>query len=615
MSFLNYTGLLFLLAIPVVVLLYLLKLKRTRMVIPSILLWQKSIEDLIANTPFQKLRANLFLILQILVVLLLTLGIARPVLLSHPLKKRNIVLLVDRSASMKTIEKNGHSRLESAKNQALQIISNLKKNDSLMLIAFDDSATVLQGFTNDKKLLNQRIDELTASDKTSRLTETLSIISSLYNKNPQLEVVLFSDGRIDDLKDFKSPLPPINYVRIGESDFNIGFTEFSIRRNFESPLDFEIFALVKNFSDRKFNSVVELFVDDVSLDIKEVNLLPQETAPLIFNVSSETQKKVRLQLDVEDALSIDNTLFGCLPAFHKTKILLITNGNYFLQQALRTNPQYDLTVLKPQESYDTALYDVLIFDNVAPPTSFQTNAIYFNCSPPDGSVTFTGEYKDTFIIDSDTQHPIINYTKLENIVIGKCKTMEVSDDVKILAETDRSPVIVLKETESYKALVIGFDIYDTDFPLKASFPIFLNNAVRFISESYVDTEEVILTTRDAISVSATKPDSTCSIKTPNNKTYTLDFHDTLKTKFTNLDSIGFYELAFGDEPPKYYGVNLLSAQESNIKPSETIELGRQGIITAGRIQQANIEIWRHFIWFALFVLVIEWLLYWRKMTL
>ncbi|MCD6384763.1 VWA domain-containing protein, partial [Candidatus Sumerlaeota bacterium] len=543
------------------------------------------------------------------------LGLARPVLLSHPLKKRNIALLLDRSASMKSIDKNGKSRLDSVKKQALDIISNLKKNDTLMLIAFDNSASVLQGFTNDKKLLKHRIDELKATDRTSRLNETLSIISSLYRKNPRLEVILFSDGRIDDLQDFKAPLPPINYVRIGESDFNVGFTQFSIRRNFESPLDFELFAQVKNFSDRKITSFVELFVDNVSVDIKEVKLAPQKTAPLIFNVSSEKQKKVMLKLDVKDALSVDNTLYGVLPEFHKTKILLVTSGNYFLQQALNTNPQYDVMVQKPEEKYDTTLYDVVIFDSCNPQVPPHTNAIYFNCQPPDGSVTFTGEHKDAFIIDTDTQHPIMNYTRLENIVIAKCKTMAISEGVKVLAETDQSPIIVLNESDSYKSLVIGFDIYDTDFPLKASFPIFLNNAVRFISGSYIDTEKVILTTRDAITVTAERPETTCSIKTPDNETYTLEFGDSLKTKFTNLKTVGLYELRRGDESTEYYGVNLLSTQESNIKPQDTIDLGRQGIISAGKIQQANIEIWRYFIWVALIVLIIEWLLYWRKMTI
>lgn len=247
MSFLHTAGFLFLFAIPVIILLYLLKLKRTRIVIPSLILWQRSIQDLIANTPFQRLRANIFLFLQILAVILLTLGIARPLLLSQPLKKRTVVLVIDRSASMKALNKDNTTRLEKAKQFALTALANLKRNDVVMLIAFDSSAYVLQGFTNDKKLVKEKINRLTATDTVSNARESFSIISSIYETNKDLEVVLFSDGRIQDMEDFTNPLPDIEYVRIGDTDYNVGLTRFDIRRNFESPLDFEIFARVENF--------------------------------------------------------------------------------------------------------------------------------------------------------------------------------------------------------------------------------------------------------------------------------------------------------------------------------------------------------------------------------
>ena len=80
MNFLNPSALFFAFFIPAVIVLYLLKLKRTDLQIPSTLLWRRSLEDLKANTPFQKLKRNLLLLLQLIIIALLTFAVARPVL-------------------------------------------------------------------------------------------------------------------------------------------------------------------------------------------------------------------------------------------------------------------------------------------------------------------------------------------------------------------------------------------------------------------------------------------------------------------------------------------------------------------------------------------------------
>src|SRR4051812_10010952 len=65
--------------VPLLLVLYFLKLRRREMTVPSTLLWKKAIQDLQVNAPFQKLRRNLLLLLQLLILLFLLLALSRPV--------------------------------------------------------------------------------------------------------------------------------------------------------------------------------------------------------------------------------------------------------------------------------------------------------------------------------------------------------------------------------------------------------------------------------------------------------------------------------------------------------------------------------------------------------
>src|SRR5947207_6898888 len=106
-------------AVPSLLVLYFLKLKRRELVISSTLLWRKAIQDLQVNAPFQKLRRNLLLLLQLLLLLLLLLAISRPVSNYKPPPGKMTVILIDRSASMSARDQEkGTTRLDEAKRRA-----------------------------------------------------------------------------------------------------------------------------------------------------------------------------------------------------------------------------------------------------------------------------------------------------------------------------------------------------------------------------------------------------------------------------------------------------------------------------------------------------------------
>jgi hypothetical protein len=88
---------LFLLTVPVVVF-YFLKLKRPRLEVPSLALWGRVMEDTRVNSPFQRFKRNLLLLLQLLLLCLLVLAAMQPYIGAIEKRKDRLPVLIDCSA-------------------------------------------------------------------------------------------------------------------------------------------------------------------------------------------------------------------------------------------------------------------------------------------------------------------------------------------------------------------------------------------------------------------------------------------------------------------------------------------------------------------------------------
>src|SRR5688572_5582964 len=170
-NFLNWQGaaLAAAIAIPALLILYFLKLRRREMPVSSTILWKKAIQDLQVNAPFQRLRRNLLLLLQLLILLCLILALAKPVANVSRTAGSTTVILIDRSASMSATTPDGKIRLDEAKRRARELVDSMGRGSTAMVIAFDDSAETLQPFTTDANLLRQAIDRVGPTDRKSKL--------------------------------------------------------------------------------------------------------------------------------------------------------------------------------------------------------------------------------------------------------------------------------------------------------------------------------------------------------------------------------------------------------------------------------------------------------------
>lgn len=301
-------------AVPALILLYLLKLRRRDMEISTTLLWKKAVQDLQANAPLQKLRRNILLLLQLLVLAALIFALAEPVMKSASFTGQKHVILIDRSASMATLDASENpnrreTRLEEAKRQALVMVESLREpgliakatnaiGDEAMVIAFDNVSDVRQSFTSDKQKLRAAIESITQSDAPTSMGEAMRLAKAhapkrLHVENNQTQVIeglsggapiaihLFSDGRVPDA-DAAKPSPEDSFVfhRIGsDKSGNVGITSVRAQRSYENPSALSFFVGLQNSDPAERTVDVELVVEGSVAAIKQVTM-PGATKPV-----------------------------------------------------------------------------------------------------------------------------------------------------------------------------------------------------------------------------------------------------------------------------------------------------------------------------------------------
>lgn len=279
------------LTIPPLVALYFLKLRRQPRAIASTLLWKRSLEDLRANAPFQRLRMNVLLLLQFLALALLALALAQPQVDTGLRRGGKTVILIDNSASMNALDlstdpEKPKSRLEFAKEDATARVEKLfggglfsGGSGEVMVIAFADRADVRCSFSESRSQVIDAIRSIPPTDGRTKIGEALQLARAYTSsvdpdKDPlaaieSANLVIFSDGRVEDIDDqAKKTGETIIFNRVGTPDAdNVGVVRIAAERSPDDPDRIQVFASLGNANAIEVQCDVELSVNDAAKSI------------------------------------------------------------------------------------------------------------------------------------------------------------------------------------------------------------------------------------------------------------------------------------------------------------------------------------------------------------
>ncbi|MCL5097935.1 MAG: VWA domain-containing protein, partial [Candidatus Omnitrophica bacterium] len=260
MHFLVPAAFAFAAALPVVIVFYLLKRKRVVKLVSSTVLWQRFLAETQASAPFQKLRHNWLLVLQLLMLAFLVFALTRPFFAAPTRQGRLLVVILDVSASMQSTDESP-SRFAVARGEALKWVDSLHDNDQMVVIEAAAHTTVKQSPTSVKNALRRALQACEVTDGPTRLTEALKLAETLTRDHPNAEIHLFSDGAAPGLSEFENKNLPLVYHRVGRRAANLGIVSLDVRAHPEDPTRRVLYTSVVNFSTNPAPVELELRLD------------------------------------------------------------------------------------------------------------------------------------------------------------------------------------------------------------------------------------------------------------------------------------------------------------------------------------------------------------------
>jgi hypothetical protein len=599
--------------IPIILLLYFMRPKRQERVVSSTLLWQQALQDLQASRPWQRLRITPLLLLQLLAALVVVLVLARPATFFSSPISGNTIIILQASASMQATDV-APSRFEEARSEIADLISGIGPGDSVSLITMARTPQVLIAASGNKGQLNAALQRAKVTNQDADLEQALSLAAALAAGQANTQIVVVGDGHVLAPDQLLALPIPVHYLRVGTDANNVALVALASRIISGKQV---ALAQVANYSHSQRSVPVELYANGRLVNVQTINLAAGASGSLQWGPLPATTQFLHAKLDAQDPMTVDHDAWAIVGGLMHGKVLLVTNGNSFLEAALRLQANIDLFETTPAKYVNAGGYDLTVFDGFVPPSMPSGGLLFVN--PPTGSYMF-GKLGPVIGVSSisagDDKANLLQDVDLSSIhVLHASHQLTAAPWAQAVITTPETPLLIAGETNNRRVAAFGFDLHASDLPLQPSFPILIYNLVNwFLPPAVAGDGQVAPGT--PVTIQAWPGASAVSITAPGQKAVAVA-PPFPATAFAQTDTTGIYFVAQrvqGQERDGAFAVNLFDPSQSRLGPAKALPVVHSSDFPSGGTAVPRVlrEIWPWVAAFFLLVLCAEWWLFSRS---
>lgn len=482
----NLPGLWLLSGLLPIVLLYVLKARRRRVRVPSTWLWAAARRDLQARSPFKRLRRELPLLLEIFALTMLALALARPACRGRSIAGAHVALVIDLSASMGARNAGGPARIEEARAAARRIVEALAMGSEAMLIGSGRDARVLAPLGRDRTSLIRAIERATAQDVEGDLGAAVALaVDRLRPLAGERRVIVVTDGASARLESLRAGVIPIELVRVGRPVDNAAIVRMDVRtaRQGGSNEVVQAFALLANFGETPREVYVTARREGESSVFASRRLRldagRREPVTLTFPFTAEdVGRGVLIELEPRDALPTDDVAYGRIPPGLQLPVVLASRSmSVWVQRALESDPNVRLSVVTPDTLGELPPGALVVLEGACPdPLPTRHDVLVF--APPQGpcaDVTVGSAVEAPAISSYVHTDARFRFLTMDGVHLARATPLRLGTHAQELLRAGEHVLMADISTPERSVTVVGLDVNESDWPLRASFVLFVRN--------------------------------------------------------------------------------------------------------------------------------------------
>jgi multidrug efflux pump subunit AcrA (membrane-fusion protein) len=583
MEFLNPAALFGLLALPLLLIPYLVRKKPRRLVFSSLLLFIEGGAQA-SSRPLGRIHLPPVFFLQVLLLLLLILALSEPVFSVRP---TNVAMVLDNSASMQAME-NGRTRLALAKEKLSAVAGEVGPAGQIDLYLTTPRLAKFNGAALTPGHVLSAIKNIAAYDLGDSPIDYNQVLSQLAREQKYERVYLFTDHPTG------GQTATTRVISVGQPKANLAVTAFEVHRTSLANAGMQASVAVANFSAKDEKIKIMLKADGATLASRDLAVPAEKTSTATFEGFTE-RPNYEAEIDARDALALDNRRFAVAPASRNLRILAITPRPQ-AAASLKSIQGVSVDVVSPAEygKAERGGYGLEIFHYSSPERLPDKPALFI--LPPDSSslVDLGAPISNAQVSGWREPHGLTRYVNFSLFRPNYARPLRPQAAGQVILESPNGALAFAVEQRGARYLTLGFDPLPYLGRENLPMSIFTLNFLDWFFEGTARSQA----TGEPIPLSSVEPGD--SLTTPTGERLALKSG---LGSFIGTFHQGIYRRTRGGAS-ELFARNLDDLGESDLRTVAPIELGGQP--ANGASTSVLFSFWPYLLLASLLLLMIEW---------